>query len=336
MVASMNNDINQKDRWRAVDITTPVTTLAPALLAIAGGPGPEAAGIRAALSGGSGAAGGYTLPNDMHDQFVAMVSRGMSAVQAGARVIQLKHDDLTIPRVLTGPTPAWRLEGGAVAEADPTFEAATLTPRSLSLLVKVSRELLADGFEIERVLTQTIGAGVAAELDRITWRGTGTAPEPLGLFARPLVPYTGETPTEMSDWRQLNSAFWALQKGRPYPVEANAIVTSANVAEAMDGMTGADAQMCPPPKGLGKLPRYVSQGMAPAAGDVANCYAAVIGDFRELLFGWRGDIRIELLSELYAGTGQVGFLVHARMGIELLNKWAFVALRQLKMSTVLR
>lgn len=99
---------NNPQGWRAVDTSKPAATIGPALRAIAGASGKEAAEIRAALSGGSGAAGGFTLPNEMHDEFVAMASRGMSAVQAGARVIQLEHDDLIIPRVLSGVTPTWR------------------------------------------------------------------------------------------------------------------------------------------------------------------------------------------------------------------------------------
>ena len=44
----------------------------------------------------------------------------------------------------------------------------------------------------------------------------------------------------------------------------------------------------------------------------------LIGDFTQLLFGIRTDLRIQLLRELYMGTGQYAFLAHLRadIGIE--------------------
>lgn len=57
----------------------------------------------------------------------------------------------------------------------------------------------------------------------------------------------------------------------------------------------------------------------------------MVGDFRQMLIGWRGDIRIEVLRETFAGNGQVAFVVYARVGFELLNRWAFVVQRLLQL-----
>ncbi len=322
-------------QWRAFDLKTDpkpgALGVGEALRGIAGVGGRRAAEIRAALSGGSGAAGGFTLPDDMFEHIVTLTSHAQTMVKAGARVVEVLHDDLTIPRVLSMPTPAWRLENGAVAESDPTFEQAKLTPRSLAVMVKVSRELLEDGFEIDKALTTILVGAVAQEIDRGILRGTGTAPEPLGLLSRaPINDLTSTALHVLDTYRPLNDAIWQL-RGDPFPSQPNAYIVGFPLAAILDGMTDIDRQPLQMPQTLADMPRFTAKALAYAAGDpFIDGYAAAIGDFSQMLIGWKNGIRVELLRELYAGTGQVAFVVHVRVGMELLNRWSFRVLRGLK------
>ncbi len=90
--------------------------------------------------------------------------------------------DYTTAAINAIPTAAWRAENGAVAESDPTFRGVVATPRSLAFFFKVSRELLADAPDIQRALLTAIGQAFAKALDRTGLRGSGVAPEPMGLL----------------------------------------------------------------------------------------------------------------------------------------------------------
>ena len=81
----------------------------------------------------------------------------------------------------TVPTASWRQERGAVAESDPAFRAVVATPQSLAFYFRVSRELLADGQGIEAALQEAIAQAFAKALDYAGLRGSGVAPEPLGI-----------------------------------------------------------------------------------------------------------------------------------------------------------
>ena len=49
----------------------------------------------------------------------------------------------------------------------------------------------------------------------------------------------------------------------------------------------------------------------------------IMGDFTQLLFGIRMSLRIQLLRELYAGTGQFAFVCHLRADIGIEHPAAF-------------
>jgi predicted phage gp36 major capsid-like protein len=322
--------------WRAVDLAaaTPdapadiACSIGQALRAMAGCAGPESAEIRAALSGGSGAAGGFLLPDELSREIITRTSQQQVCVQAGARVIQLDSDSLAYSRMVAAPEPAWRLENGAVAEADPTFERETLTPRSLTMLLKVSRELLEDAYDIENVLADALTGATATEIDRVAIEGTGTAPQPRGILNVPSVAAFSPTATQLTGWWPMVYEVMRL-RGRFFPVEPNAMMTSATLAswlECMPGMAamlGEHGRLSTPPS-LQKLKHFVSYGMQRKTAPLDE-ETALIGDFRQLLFGWRGGIQVELLRERYAENHQIAFLVHARMDVALRRPDAFVA-----------
>lgn len=81
---------------------------------------------RRALSEASDAAGGYTVPDVLSAELIDKARADSVVMRAGARTVPLTSDSNTIAKVLTDPTPAWRLEAGSVANSDGTFGAVVL------------------------------------------------------------------------------------------------------------------------------------------------------------------------------------------------------------------
>lgn len=330
------NAHNTAPKWREIDTKAvpKAGAIKPgeALRAVAGFGGKNGADIRAALSGGSGGAGGFTLPDDMFDEIVTLTSQQMAVVQAGARVIELMHDDVTIPRLSGLPTPAWRLENGAIAESDPVFSASKLTPKSLALIFKVSRELLEDGFDIDLALANAMTTTMAYELDRVTMRGSGSAGEPLGLLTgRPFIEGTvAPSPVIFRSYKPFVSMCGYLKQKKQYAATPNAVLLSGPLATYMEAATDGNMQPLQRPEALKDVRLIPCHGLNAVAGETVGLEIAVAGQWDQMVIGWRGGIRIEQLRERYADTGQVGFVVHARMGMELLNPHAFNIERDLK------
>lgn len=311
----------------------PDFTIGQVMRALAGCAGAQGKEIKAELSGGSTATGGATLPDDMFQELIVNVSHRMECVQAGARVVELLHDDLTIAKLSETivlediSLPQWRSENGPIAEDDPIFSADKLTPRSVAMLVKVPRELLEDGFEIGQRLEQFLYAVMAWRIDHGILRGSGAAPEPAGLLS--LAPLQTAVETWLLDYGPLIHAYWRVRSYR-LGADPTAVMLSS------DGMGHLESRLVP----YGDMPLAVPERlralkMVPSnvlVGSGVEPYhvTAVVGDFSQLLVGWRGGVRIEVLRERFAGNHQIAFVVHARLGVAVLNRFAFLVDRRLK------
>ncbi|MDE2453260.1 MAG: phage major capsid protein, partial [Burkholderiales bacterium] len=142
------------------------------------------AAVRNALSEGTNSAGGYALPSIIMPAILEAMVPASSVLRAGAGMvpIDMGAKSYTWAGVASIPQAAWRLESGTVQQSDPTFRGVVATPHSLSFYFKVSRELLADASNIAPALVTAISQSMAVELDRAALRGTGIAPEPLGIL----------------------------------------------------------------------------------------------------------------------------------------------------------
>jgi len=83
--------------------------------------------------------------------------------------VPLTSDRTTIARTASDPVAGWRSENAAVDVSESTFEGVILVPRSLAVLVKVSRELIDDSVNIEQALEAALRGSLSVELDRVAW-----------------------------------------------------------------------------------------------------------------------------------------------------------------------
>lgn len=114
--------------------------------------------VRNTLLVGTDSAGGYSLPSYLQLQMLEAMAPVSSLMTAGAGVARLDQGakNFRIAAVNTIPTAAWRLEAGSLAVSDPVFRAVDITPRSLSFIFKVSRELLMDSSNLDQALFNAI------------------------------------------------------------------------------------------------------------------------------------------------------------------------------------
>jgi len=130
-----------------------------------------------ALAEGSDSAGGATVPAILVQEWTDRLRDKITVVRAGARTIVLQSAQHNMAKLLTDATATWRDENAAVNVADATFGKVTFAPQSLAVIVKSSRELVADSLNIEEILERSFAQAFAAEIDRVALFGSGTSPE---------------------------------------------------------------------------------------------------------------------------------------------------------------
>lgn len=277
--------------------------------------------VKAALSTGTDTAGGFALPSVVMPSILEALVPASSVLSAGAGIVPLDAGAkmFTTVAVDSIPTAAWRLESGNVAVSEPTFRAVQSIPKSLAFMFKISRELLADAPNLSPALTLAIAQAFAVELDRAALRGSGTNPEPLGILNTAGVASVtnGANGAALAGYANFFSAIQSiLQSNAPQPTAA---IMSPRSLVKLAGLVDSTGQPLRKPEMIEKL-NMLSTTAIPddlEVGTSEDCSEIYVGDFSRMNFMMREQISIQLAKELFAGTGEVGFVCHVRADVAI-------------------
>ena len=285
--------------------------------------------VQNALSVGTDSAGGYNVPSLVMPGILEALVPASSLLTAGAGIVPLAEGakTFTTAAIDTIPTAAWRNEAGAIAMSDPAFRAVVAAPKSLAFYFKVSRELLADATNLDSALTVAIAAAFAKELDRAGLMGTGTAPEPRGILNTTNVSSvtngTNGASLATNKFANLFSGVQAiLQNDAPMP---NAVICSPRTKVGLASLADSTGQPMRVPDMLAPLPVISTSQISNTltVGTSTDCTQIYMGDFTKLAFMMRERMSIQLATELFAGTGEVGFFCHVRADVAVMYPKAF-------------
>lgn len=280
-----------------------------------------------ALSMGTDTAGGYAVPHVVMPEILAALVPASSLLSAGAGIVPLSYGakDYSFAAVDALPVASWRSENGSIAESEPTFKDVIVTPRSLSFVVKISRELLADGANVESALQTAIAQAFAKETDRVGLRGIGMAPEPRGLLNTDgLNAVTnGDNGAVLAGYANIFSAVQGiLQADAAMPTAA---IMAPRSLVNLGALVDSNGQPLMVPTML-KDVRLLSSSQVPTnltVGTSEDCSEIYVGDFSKMIFAMRETLNIQMLEESYMMNGQIGFLCHARLDVAVLYPKAF-------------
>jgi HK97 family phage major capsid protein len=274
--------------------------------------GPRTAGEKRALSEGVDSAGGVSVPDIVLREFIDRLRAAVVCIQAGARTIPLESDKNTMARLVTDPVPAWRLENAVVPESDPTFDGVVFIPRWLGVIVRCSRELLMDSVNVDQMLARAFAGSLAVAVDKAALTGSGTPPEPRGITNTAGVGNVAITTTLKYD--DLLTALTTLGTANAGPA-TGMIMSPANYYTLAKLKGAPDGQYLAPP--LVVMPPMFQTTSLPNS-------TAIVGNFNDLLFGFRAEMRVEVLREVFVGNFQQGFLTWLRWDVGLAHPASFV------------
>ncbi len=284
-------------------------------------------GVQNALAIGTDTSGGYAVPGVLMPGILSAMVPASSLLRAGAGIIPLEEGAKTYTTVAVDsiPTAAWRAEAGALATSDPSFRAVVATPRSLSFSFKVSRELLADAVGIADALNRTIAQAFAKELDRVGLRGSGTAPQPRGIANTSGIQSVTNSTNGLSldGFQNFMSAIQLLMAAdAPSPTAA---IMSPRSLVKLNGLKDTTGQPLNMPRILETLPMIQTSQIPDdlVVGTSTDCTEIYVSDFSKMYFAMRENVSIQMLNELYAGTGEIGFACHVRADVVLTYPAAF-------------
>ena len=296
--------------------------------------GPRSDLERRALSEGTDSAGGFTVPTRLFGELIDALREKSLLLRLGVRTVALDTDRSSFARLASDPTAVWHTEGGAdVADSDPTFESVALVPRTLTALVKCSRELVQDSINLETALAAAFTGSLGTALDSAMLYGV--APAPTGLDST-----VGVNSVEMdtdgaalSGYDKIIEAIEAnLTDKAPMP---SAAVMAPRTWGTIQRLKDGDGLPLRRPDALAALPFHVSSVIPidqEQGASGAVCSSIWLGDWTQLLWGVRQGLQIQVLRELYTGTFELGYVAHLRADFAAAHEAAFCKLIGIKAS----
>lgn len=273
-----------------------------------------------ALEVGTDSEGGYLVPDEFQRTLIEALQE-QNIFRQLAHVITTSSGDRKIPVVASKGTASWIDEEGAYPESDDAFTQVSIGAYKLATMIKVSEELLNDSaFDMPSYIAREFARRIGAAEEEAFFTGNGTG-KPLGILAA-----TGGAETDVTaasatavTMDEVMDLFYSLRA--PYRRKSAFIMNDATVKALRKLKNGNGDYIWQPsvtagqPDTLLNRPVYTSSFMPAIA---AGAKSILFGDLSYYWVADRTSRSFKRLNELYAATGQVGFLSSERVDGKLI------------------
>mgnify|MGYP000860172603 FL=1 len=276
--------------------------------------------ITNALKIGQDDHGGYLAPDEYERTLVEALEE-QNIFRQLAHVITTSSGDRKIPVVASKGNAAWIDEEAQYPESDDTFGMISIGAYKLATMIKVSDELLHDSvFNVASYIAKEFSRRIGAAEEEAFFIGNGTG-KPTGILNTTGGAEVGVTATSATaiTFDDVMDLFYSLRA--PYRRNSVFIMNDATVKALRKLKNGSGDYVWQPsvtagtPDTILNRPVYTSS-FVPTL--VAAAKPILFGDLGYYWVADREGRTFQRLNELYAPTGQVGFLASQRVDGKLI------------------
>ena len=286
--------------------------------------------VRNALQIGTDSEGGYLVPDEFERTLVEALEEE-NIFRSLANVINTSSGDRKIPVVATKGTASWVDEEGTIPDSDDSFGQVSIGAYKLATMIKVSEELLNDSvFNLEAYISKEFARRIGNKEEEAFFTGDGSG-KPTGILASTGGAQIGMTTAGATaiTMDEVLDLFYSLKA--PYRNKAVFVMNDATVKAIRKLKDGQGQYLWQPslqagtPDTILNRPLYTSAYMPTIA---AAAKSIAFGDFSYYWVADRQGRVFKRLNELYAVTGQVGFVATQRVDGKLILPEAIKVLQQ--------
>ena len=272
--------------------------------------------VQNALSIGTDSEGGYLVPDEYERKLVQALEDEVF-FRSLANVIKTSSGDRKIPIVTSKGEAAWIDEGGQFPESDDSFGQTSIGAYKLATMIMISDELLNDSvFNIENYISKEFARRIGTKEEEAFFVGDGKG-KPEGLFGSADLGVTAATVNITFD--DVMDLFYSLRA--PYRKKATWLLNDSTVKAIRKLKDGNGNYIWQPSVRDGEPDRILNRPYRTsiyvpelAAGNRVMAF----GDYSYYWIADRQGRSFKRLNELYATTGQVGFLACERVDGKLI------------------
>ena len=286
--------------------------------------------IRNALQVGTDTEGGYLVPDEFERTLIEALEEE-NIFRKLANVITTSTGDRKIPVVASKGTASWVDEEGAIPDSDDSFGQVSIGAYKLGTLIKVSEELLNDSvFNLESYISKEFARRIGNKEEEAFFSGDGTG-KPTGILAATGGAQLGVTTAGATaiTFDEILDLFYSLKA--PYRNKSVFVMNDATVKAIRKLKDGQGQYLWQPSLQAGTPDTILNRPIYTSAYVPAIASAAKTIVFGDLSYYWVADRQgrvFKRLNELYAVTGQVGFVATQRVDGKLILPEAVKVLQQ--------
>mgnify|MGYP000725313053 CR=1 FL=1 len=286
--------------------------------------------LRNALQVGTDTEGGYLVPDEFEHTLIEALEEE-NIFRSLAHIIHTASGDRKIPISASKGEAAWIDEEGTYPESDDSFGQVTISAYKLGTIIKVSEELINDSiFDIEAYIAREYARRIGAKEEAACFTGDGSG-KPLGLLAATGGAQLGVTTASATALTsdEIMDLFYSLKS----PYRKNAVwLTNDSTIKALRKLKDGNGQYIWQPSLIAGTPDTIlSRPIKTSAymPEIASgAKTVVFGDYSYYWIADRQGRTFKRLGELFAPTGQVGFLGSQRVDGKLILSEAVKVLQQ--------
>lgn len=286
--------------------------------------------VQNALQIGTDSEGGYLVPDEFERTLVeALLEENI--FRKLAKVITTSSGDKKIPVVASKGSASWVDEEGAIPESDDSFGQVSIGAYKLATMIKVSEELLNDSiFNLESYIAKEFARRIGTKEEEAFFIGNGTG-KPTGIFNATGGAGVGVTAASATAITvdEVMDLFFSLKS--PYRKNATFVMNDATV-KAIRKLKDGNGQYLWTPSLTAGTPDTILTRPVMTSAFVPTIEAAAktiaFGDFSYYWVADRQGRAFKRLNELFAATGQVGFMATQRVDGKLILAEAIKVLQQ--------
>ena len=272
-------------------------------------------GVTNALQVGTDSEGGYLVPDEYERTLVEALEEE-NIFRQMAKVIRTSSGDRKIPVVASKGTASWIDEEGAYPESDDSFGQVSIGAYKLGTMIKVSEELLNDSiFDMQSYISREFARRIGAKEEEAFFTGDGKG-KPLGVLAAKGGAETGVTAASATAVTadELMDLYYSLKS--PYRKKSVWVLNDSTI-KAIRKLKDNNGQYLWQPSLTAGTPDTIlgrpvkTSAYMPAI--AAGAKTIAFGDFSYYWIADRQGRSFKRLNELFAATGQVGFLASQRV-----------------------
>lgn len=270
--------------------------------------------VRNDLSVGADSEGGYLVPDEFENTLVEALE-SENIFRKLATVIKTSNGDRKIPIVTSKGEANWVDENGTYTPSDDVFGQTVLSAHKLSTAIKISEELINDSaFDMTSYISREFARRMGSKEEEAFFVGDGVG-KPTGIFASSGGAEIGATAqTSAITFDDVMEIFYSLRS----PYRKNAVwVLNDSTVKALRKLKDSNGNYIWQPSVSAGIPDtifnrpYYTSSYIPEL--KAGNKVMAFGDFSYYWISDRQGRSFKRLNELFAMTGQIGFIASQRV-----------------------